>query len=63
MLNQEDISMEVLKSLAGSIGLVCTIPLTAVISGLIMGSDSEKKSNPNHKKDTDEDVKLRYFNG
>ena len=47
VLNQEDISMEVLKSLAGSIGLVCTIPLTAVISGLIMGSDSEKKSNPN----------------
>lgn len=55
VLNQEDIAMEILQSLAGSIGLVCTIPLTALVSGLIIG---------NNKKKTDSDeVKIRYFNG
>ncbi len=73
VLNQEEISMELLKSLAGSIGLVFTIPLTAVISGLIMGSDfsnSEKKKIANEKSfikrkqsHTDEEVKIKYFNG
>lgn len=37
ILNQEMIVEEILRSIAGSIGLVCTIPLTALISGLIMG--------------------------
>lgn len=58
VLNQEDISMEVLKSLAGSIGLVCTIPLTALVSGLIMGKDNSK-----NKTTDDDDVKIKYFNG
>ena len=56
ILNQEDITMEVLKSLAGSIGLVCTIPLTALVSGLIIGTTSEAS------KDNDE-VKIKYFKG
>jgi len=67
VLNQEDITMEVLKSLAGSIGLVCTIPLTALISGLIMGNNNTNMSLKNNtklsKKDSDDDVKIRYFNG
>lgn len=60
VLNQEDISMEVLKSLAGSIGLVCTIPLTAVVSGLIMGAATTTTNSKNEKND---DVKVKYFNG
>ena len=60
VLNQEDIAMEVLQSLAGSIGLVFTIPLTALVSGLIMGNEKLKSSKKNS--DTEE-VKIRYFNG
>lgn len=58
VLNQEDITMEVLKSLAGSIGLVCTIPLTAIVSGLIIGKEWIK----NDKKE-EEEVKVKYFKG
>ena len=60
VLNREDVSMDVLNSLVGSIGLVCTIPLTALISGLIMGGDLEKAKKTSSKND---DVKVRYFNG
>ena len=42
ILNHEMISEEILRSLAGSMGLVCTIPLTAIVSGLIMGGKGEK---------------------
>ena len=64
VLNQEDITMEVLKSLAGSIGLVFTIPLTAIISGLIMGFGSETiKKNINKKDKEEEEIKVRYFRG
>lgn len=65
ILNQEDIAIEVLQSLAGSIGLVCTIPLTAVISGAIMGysSDRPKKRLSHTGSDDDEEVKIRYFHG
>lgn len=68
VLNQEDIAMEFLQSLAGSIGLVCTIPLTALVSGLIMGTNLEEKLNPKRRKDFSEDsdeeeVKIRYFKG
>lgn len=65
VLNQEEIIIEVLKSLAGSIGLVCTIPLTAIISGLIIGHDksSDTKHPIKNKDDEDDDVKIRYFNG
>ena len=41
ILNQEDIAMEVVKSIAGSIGLIYTIPLTAIVSGLILGQKSD----------------------
>lgn len=75
VLNQEDITMEVLKSLAGSIGLVCTIPLTALVSGLIMGKGSKANYDLSEEKNTakmskrkkdrecDEEVKVKYFNG
>ena len=64
VLNQEDISMEVLKSLSGSIGLVCTIPLTALVSGLIMGKDESSNGLRKVKRaDDDDDVKVKYFNG
>lgn len=61
VLNQEDITMEVLKSLAGSIGLVCTIPLTAIISGLIIGAEWNFGNNSNN--NSDEEVKVKYFKG
>ncbi|MBR2430963.1 YibE/F family protein [bacterium] len=38
IINQEMIAEEVLRAIAGSFGLVCTIPLTAIISGVIMGN-------------------------
>lgn len=63
VLNQEDITMEVLKSLAGSIGLVCTIPLTALVSGLIMGDRNIKNKKNKAKKYDDGEVKIKYFNG
>lgn len=66
VLNQEDIAMEFLQSLSGSIGLVFTIPLTALVSGLIMGTNwSDKfyqKRNSSKSKD-EEEVKIRYFKG
>jgi uncharacterized membrane protein len=40
VLNQESISEEILRAMAGSIGLICTIPLTTVASALLM----EKRS-------------------
>lgn len=60
VLNQEDIAIEVLQSLAGSIGLIFTIPLTALVSGLIIGNVNTKSRKNNS--DTEE-VKIRYFNG
>ena len=38
IINQEMIAEEVLRAIAGSFGLVCTIPLTAIISAFIMGN-------------------------
>lgn len=38
IINQEMIAEEVLRSIAGSLGLVCTIPLTAIISAFMMGN-------------------------
>jgi len=40
IINQDMMASEILRALAGSIGLIITIPLTAVVSGLI----SKKKS-------------------
>ena len=37
ILNQEMIAEEILRAIAGSMGLVCTIPLTAIVSAVIMG--------------------------
>ena len=62
VLNQEDLAMEVLKSLAGSIGLVCTIPLTAIISGLIMGAGKNVR-NKNNNSSNDDELKVKYFRG
>ena len=38
IINQEMIAEEVLRAVAGSFGLVCTIPLTAIISAFMMGN-------------------------
>ncbi len=43
IINQEKIAEEVLRSLAGSIGLVCTIPLTAFICSVLYKGKIEKK--------------------
>lgn len=37
VLNQESISEEILRSMAGSIGLIFTIPFTALVSSALMG--------------------------
>ena len=69
VLNQEDIAMEFLQSMAGSTGLVCTIPFTALISGLIIGNDygnnsgTKRKGKLNDVSPEDEKVKIRYFRG
>ncbi len=42
IINQEIISEEILRSIAGSIGLVLTIPITAISSGLMMGKKQKK---------------------
>ena len=43
MLNKEIIIEEILRAIAGSIGLIFTIPLTTVISGMLMGNTNVKK--------------------
>lgn len=64
ILHQEDISNEVLKSLAGSIGLICTIPFTAIFGGLIIGSNkSEKNVSSPTKKEEDIDIPVKFFQG
>jgi uncharacterized membrane protein len=41
VLNQESISKEILRAMAGSIGLICTIPFTTIASALLMGKRDE----------------------
>lgn len=40
ILNQEKIAEEILRSIAGSMGLVCTLPLTALVSSILFGGRS-----------------------
>ncbi len=61
ILHQEDISNEVLKSLAGSIGLTCTVPLTATFGGLIIGKSNIK--NEEAKTESSKDNEVRFFKG
>lgn len=42
VINRETICTEILRSLAGSTGLVCTIPLTAFVSSILMGKKDKK---------------------
>lgn len=60
VLNAEDISTEVLKSLAGSIGLICTIPFTAILGGLVMGN---KETPTKKKEEVIEEIPVNYFKG
>ena len=60
VLNHDEITYEILQALAGSIGLIFTIPFTALVSGLIIGKDFDDLKN----KSTDSDeVKVKYFKG
>ena len=43
ILNQEKIAEEILRSIAGSMGLVCTLPLTALVSSILFGGRSTSK--------------------
>ena len=61
ILNSEDITVEVLKSLSGSIGLVCTIPLTALFSGLIIGNNKTETKKNDAKEN--EEIPVNYFKG
>jgi uncharacterized membrane protein len=61
IINAEDITSEILKSLAGSIGLVCTIPFTAIVGGMMIGQKPIKEKK--EKEEVEEEIKVRYFNG
>ncbi len=64
ILNSEDITDEVLKSLAGSIGLICTIPFTSILGGIIIGKDGftgKKPVKPENNRDVE--IPVKYFKG
>ena len=61
ILNAEDITTEILKSLSGSIGLVCTIPLTAIFGGIIIGNSKIKTKKEN--KEEFKEIPVKFFNG
>lgn len=42
-LNKEIIIEEILRAIAGSIGLICTIPLTTIASGLLIGNTKVRR--------------------
>lgn len=42
VLNKEIITEEILRAIAGSIGLICTIPLTTFASGMLIGNEKRK---------------------
>lgn len=42
VLNKEIITEEILRAIAGSIGLICTIPLTTLASGVLIGNERKK---------------------
>jgi uncharacterized membrane protein len=60
VLNAEDISDEVLKSLAGSMGLVATIPITALLGGTILSLKKSKKAST---KKEEPEIPVNYFKG
>ena len=43
VLNKEIIIEEILRAIAGSIGLICTIPLTTFVSGMLMGNTKVRR--------------------
>lgn len=62
ILNAEDITDEILKSLSGSMGLACTIPITAFVGGTVIGAKPEVKKG--NKKETEEsEIPVNYFKG
>lgn len=68
VLNAEDITDEVLKSLSGSIGLVATIPITAILGGILLGSGmvSNKdgiKQQDNKVENENIEIPVKYFKG
>jgi uncharacterized membrane protein len=68
VLNAEDITDEVLKSLSGSIGLVATIPITAILGGILLGSGmvSNKdgiKQQDNKDENENIEIAVKYFKG
>ena len=63
VINSEDITDEVLKSLAGSIGLICTIPFTAIVGGLIIGKENNSNNNLKEYNKAKEDIPVKYFEG
>ena len=43
VLNKEIITEEIVRAIAGSIGLICTIPLTTIMSGLLIGNSNKRR--------------------
>ncbi len=62
VLNAEDITTEILKSLAGSIGLVCTIPFTAIVGSFIIGNREVEKPKK-VKVEEEPEMPVNYFKG
>ena len=63
ILNAEDISDEVLKSMAGSMGLIATIPITAILGGMIISKESNQKKEKEQPKKENVEIPVNYFNG
>lgn len=49
LINREMIAVEIVRSIVGSIGLLCTVPLTTLIAVMLMkGATNEKSSHTHH---------------
>ncbi len=47
IINQEKIAEEIVRALAGSLGLICTIPLTALVSSILLGGNRKNELKEN----------------
>ena len=43
VLNKEILLEEIVRSIAGSIGLIFTIPITTLASGILLGNEKNKR--------------------
>lgn len=61
LLNMERLVVEMLQALAGSIGILCTIPLTSMICGLLFGKKGEHKDRKEKKEEYKKALEMLAF--